>query len=886
MPVLYNATVKSLVSVVNQNLETEIEFILLDADYSISKDQQSSNIHLWGKSEHKRVEVIVTGFYPYFYVEGTENIIQKLIRENGEFLQSWVIRTELSHKQTYFGAEKKTLTKIIGRRPYQVPKIRTVFERKGIKVFEADIPFVKRFLIDQKLKALQTIIIKGTILNETSEEIVIEGRYQNIQTSSTQVGDYQPLFLAFDIEVDEHGETFQELFYSKIRRVTAISYAWGKTVVDKPNAEALILTADTDDAEKKLLQDFIDQIRKIAPDVLVSFNGTYFDIPYLKKRMARYGLSLGSLALFERRQDDIIRTNVPVDGYRLKGRAVVDLIPKARYSHPLSGQKNLDTIANLLLGESKVKSNKSLGELWRNSIKGSRFDADQFYQYSITDSILTFRLVAELGVITAVELCKLAGYLLPEGLLSTSRNIGEFELMRILHERDILVPSKPTKSEISKRNSLKEKYPHLGGWVIDPEVDEALFVAIFDFRSLYPNIVRTHNISGETLIPRSGAKKPEDRFLTNPRGAFADLMDRILEQRYKSIKMLNSLKQESSYPEKQKNVSLLEKQQNSLKLMANSLCGAANYPRGRFYHHLLSNSITGIARELLGERLQEWTTQFSKTHVYDVEVRYGDTDSIFCEFISSNLKPADFLTSTPQDKRNKSIKVLENYIHEYREYLSLKLPNLLELKLEDIAFRIILKKGRKKAYAYLSLLTQDVIIRGFEAVRSDWSPLAKKTQRKLLEILLMDFSEHRLRNAREFVIRTCRFILKSPITDLVSELSIRGPVKRAPTEYKTRTPAIGAFLNYCKAQSLDPEVEWKQWDGFPYIIAKSALNQPQFKRAYHPDIFRSGKKDIDRFHYIKEILGASNRFGISINENEALHGRFIIPLTEFFPQSE
>jgi hypothetical protein len=33
---------------------------------------------------------------------------------------------------------------------------------------------------------------------------------------------------------------------------------------------------------------------------------------------------------------------------------------------------------------------------------------------------------------------------------------------------------------------------------------------------------------------------------------------------------------------------------------------------------------------------------------------------------------------------------------------------------------------------------------------------------------------------------------------------------------------------------------------------------------------------------MKEILGASNRFGIELNENEALQGRFIIPLTEFF----
>ena len=63
-----NGIRKYLVFVVNQNPVIEIEFILMDADYSISNNQRESNIHLWGKSGHKRVEVVVKGFFPYFYI--------------------------------------------------------------------------------------------------------------------------------------------------------------------------------------------------------------------------------------------------------------------------------------------------------------------------------------------------------------------------------------------------------------------------------------------------------------------------------------------------------------------------------------------------------------------------------------------------------------------------------------------------------------------------------------------------------------------------------------------------------------------------------------------------------------------------------------------------
>jgi len=519
--------------------------------------------------------------------------------------------------------------------------------------------------------------------------------------------------------------------------------------------------------------------------------------------------------------------------------------------------------------------------LWRSGIQGIREDYQLFYDYSLKDALLTFRLGIELGVLDDIELCRISGYPIPEGILSTSRNIGELELMRLLYSRNLLIPSKPSKIELSRRNELKRKHPHLGGWVIDPTVDEAIFVAILDFRSLYPNIVRQHNISGETLIHNSEELPPEARFKDKPRGAIAELMNLVLNQRYNLIEEINELKNQSTNEKAKMRIKLLEKKQKSLKLMANSLLGASNYPRGRFYHHLLSNSITGIARSLLSEKLDEWTKDFSKRYHYEVFLRYGDTDSIFVEF-KLNLDPL-VLKKIPQDKsREKELQKLQTAINEYRSFLSSQLPEYLQLMLEDIALRIILKKGRKKAYAYQSLLTQEIIIKGFEAIRSDWSPLAKKTQRKLLETLLSDFSDDREVKAKKFVFDTCRSILKKTVSELIPELSIRGPLRRSPAEYRSKTPAVGAFLHYCNENGLSPDLEWKKWDGFPYIIAKNPSNQPQYHRAFHPDVFRRRERKIDKMHYIKEILGASNRFGIQISENEAQQGAIIIPLTVFF----
>ncbi|MFX1537815.1 MAG: DNA polymerase domain-containing protein [Promethearchaeota archaeon] len=867
-------------------MELSFDFIFLDADYEIQIQDgvERPLLRLWGRSNNKRVEVRVKDFLPYFFVEAEEEEeIKTILNKGSESIRNWLIQTTKCEKYVYFGDSLRHVTKVIGNIPYRVPEVRKLIQQAGIVVHEADIPFTQRFLIDRGLRALHPIKVNGTIIKQEKDALIAEALYSNLSQDPEAISEYQPSLLAFDIEIDyEQGETIHELLLEKRRRITAISMAWGIVETDNPDSKVIILENDSDSAEIALLNEFLNTVKQLKPDILLSFNGTFFDIPYLTARLSRYGKSLGELALFEGLQKDATKSKIPVESYRLKGRAIVDLLPKTWGIHPISGQKTLDSVAEEVLGESKVKLTKNLGELWRNTVNGSEKDAQLFRDYSLKDAVLTFQLAAELGVSNSIELCRLSGYPLPEGLLSTSRNIGELELMRILYSRDIFIPSKPSQAELRTRKEFSKKYPHLGGWVLDPAVDEASNVAILDFRSLYPNIVRTHNISGETLIPNSESLSSDQRFKKEPRGALAELMDLILKQRYQTQEEIRNIKNQSNEVKNHKRLDILEKRQRSLKLMANSLLGASNYPRGRFYHHIIANSITAIARELLRDKLELWTNEFSEDHPYDVFLRYGDTDSIFIEFVLSDLNSISIEHQRSPITRSQEKEHLLTVINNYRSFLSKKLPEFLELQLEDVASRIILKKGRKKAYAYVSMLTNNIVIRGFEAVRSDWSPLARKAQRELLETLLTDKSIKRRENARRVIFKICRNILRSKVSDLLSDLTIRGPLRRSPTKYRAKTPSVGAFMHYCNQMGLNPVLEWKKWDGFPYIIGKGSQNEPQYLRAYHPDVFRDGKKVIDRMHYVREILGASSRFGIQIRESEAQQGAFIIPLTVFF----
>lgn len=47
--------------------------------------------------------------------------------------------------------------------------------------------------------------------------------------------------------------------------------------------------------EKDTLREFISYVKKTRPLVFVTFNGDYFDWPYIDKRAAQYGMSLESV---------------------------------------------------------------------------------------------------------------------------------------------------------------------------------------------------------------------------------------------------------------------------------------------------------------------------------------------------------------------------------------------------------------------------------------------------------------------------------------------------------------------------------------------------------------------------------------------------------------
>ncbi|MHA1213028.1 MAG: DNA polymerase domain-containing protein, partial [Candidatus Heimdallarchaeota archaeon] len=579
--------------------------------------------------------------------------------------------------------------------------------------------------------------------------------------------------------------------------------------------------------------------------------------------------------------------------------------PRTWGIHPLSGKKGLGDIAEVVLGKTKIEINRPLGVIWRSGfLNNNKKDKVKFRNYSITDSVLTYKLLWKLGVPGWLEVIRLTGYPPGEAPGSTERIQGEFELMRFAGQQGVLIPSAPTDAEVARRKIERRKNPHTGGTVLIPRGTLHLAVIISDFRSMYPSVCVSHNIGGETLkrVRDIDDSNPLELFHTKPQSCLSLMQETLIKRREEtklSIKEINQklLKQKDSSSKRRllEEQEILDKEQYSLKIVANSMYGAHNYIRSRFYSITLGNAITNIARTYI-LNMEKLLKDVSEA-ITPVEIVYGDTDSAFIRILDNAIVTDIYNETNPKQKAKLTSKLL-TLTHKILKFLNSKFPEAMELTLEDIAYKLIFKPKRAKAYSYYSILNDKLKITGFEAVRSDWSKLSRDAQRKVLELILKEpvaktnsdstkeevsFEDPGVAKAKDYLMDLSTKILKMPAEQLIPKATILAPIKKDPKKYKTKMPAVQAFLDFATKEGLDADTAWKEYDKFPWVITpgKGLISD----RARHPKY----ATEIDREHYIAEILRASEGFGLKITLQDVKNSLTTEPIDEILkriPQSQ
>jgi len=743
--------------------------MILDTDY-ITEDGKPV-IRVFKKENGEfRIEYD-RNFEPYFYAlleddSAIEDVKKITAERHGSVVR--VKRVEKVKKK--FLARPVEVWKLYFNHPQDVPAIRgRIREHPAVvDIYEYDIPFAKRYLID-----------KGLIPMEGDEKLKM---------------------LAFDIETLYHeGEEFAEgpiLMISYADESEARVITWKK--VDLPYVDVV-------STEKEMIKRFLRVVKEKDPDVLITYNGDNFDFAYLKKRSEKLGVSFllgrdGSEPKIQRMGDRF--------AVEVRGRIHFDLYPVIRRTINLPTY-TLEAVYEAIFGKPKEKVYaEEIARAWETG-EG----LERVARYSMEDAKVTYELGREFFPMEA-QLSRLVGQSFWDVSRSSTGNLVEWFLLRKAYERNELAPNKPRESELKRR---MEGYA--GAYVKEPEKGLWENIAYLDFRSLYPSIIITHNVSPDTLN-REGCREYDEapqvghRFCKDFPGFIPGLLGYLLDERQKVKKLMKA----TVDPIERK---LLDYRQRAIKILANSFYGYYGYARARWYCKECAESITAWGREYIQMTIREIEEKFG------FKVLYADTDGFF-----ATIPGADAET-------------VKKKAEEFLKYINSKLPGALELEYEGFYRRGFFVT--KKKYALVDEEGK-ITTRGLEIVRRDWSEIAKETQARVLEALLRHGDvEEAVRIVKEVTEKLSKYEVPP------EKLVIHEQITRELKDYKATGPHV-AIAKRLAAKGI----KVRPGTVISYIVLKGSGRIGD--RAIPFDEFDPAKHKYDADYYIEnQVLPAVER---------------------------
>ena len=439
------------------------------------------------------------------------------------------------------------------------------------------------------------------------------------------------------------------------------------------------------------------------PDVLVGWNVVQFDLRVLQKTADACGVPL----LMGRERLPIAwRTHPGRQGYLfapMPGRVVIDgidALKAAMWSFP---SFSLETVSQVLLGEGK-----EIGDAYDKMAEIERRyqeDKPALASYNIRDCQLVLRIFDKARLLRFVlERAQTTG--LQADHFGGSIAAFSHHYLPRMHRLGYVAPN--------VGDIAAKAYP--GGYVMDSRPGFYDSVVVLDYKSLYPSIIRTFLVDPVGLIegaalddPAAIVQGPEGTAFSRTRHCLPDIVTTLSRARDEAKRAAN------------------EPLSQALKLLMNSFAGVLGASECRFFNPKLVSAVT-----LRGHEMMKLTRDFVEQRGY--EAIYGDTDSIFIW-----LKRAH----TNEEAHAVAAALVRDinawWTHRLREAQGLE--NHLEIEFDTHYAKFFMPTirgsdvGSKKRYAGLSVDAQhreEMVYRGLEMARTDWTPLARQFQEGLL----------------------------------------------------------------------------------------------------------------------------------------------------------
>ncbi len=630
----------------------------------------------------------------------------------------------------------------------------------GYLALEADIWPSDRFLMER--------FITGTMVIEGESKVRSGVREWRNPSLSPGGEPHELSLLSFDIET--------EGLHGRVLSIAGICGGESRVWVDRPDLESEHFISC--DGEAAVIQAFEDWVREVDPDILTGWNVIGFDLRVLLNRAQKHGmrLSLGRGRGRTSVRDTDRRGGMVAD---IEGRVVLDGRPTLQASGYYAERYSLEYTSQTLLGEGKTL--KKVEDKAAEIMRLYHDETDELAIYNLKDCVLVQRIFEKQDLLGFVlERQQLTG-------LALDRIGGSVAAFDYLY-----LPRLHRKGRVARTiDSDAEMIASPGGYVMDSTPGLFRNVLVLDFKSLYPSIIRTFQVDpyalvaaerelgwDEKVVPhhlRHELPAPEEvpgTLVSGFRNAFFHRTDAILPA---LIEELWSARDEAK--ERGDNA-----RSTAIKILMNSFYGVLGTTGCRFFDPRLASSVT-----MRGHQIIQDSKVFIERAGY--EVIYGDTDSLF-------VRVGD--AATVEGSRAIGRKLAADINAYWAEWCEREhgVTSRLEMEFETHYLRFYLPtkrhsdEGSKKRYAGWIVGKSgepEVVVKGMEAARTDWTKLARGFQ---LELFRRVFSDE-LEGIAAWVKAEVQAVRAGARDDL---LVYSKKLRRAPSEYTNTPPHVAAAL--------------------------------------------------------------------------------------------
>jgi DNA polymerase I len=532
--------------------------------------------------------------------------------------------------------------------------------REKVRCWEADIKYHENYLYDRglipgiyyirhgekierhmyKISDKVESELKGLLWDKIKEEGAGGKEYRQYVTTWANLLN-QPIpelkRVAVDIEVEsEEGRMPTPREHD--RRVTAVGFAGsdglrkvlvlGQNMID--NGKPLVKEAELCMSEKELLEKAFVIINSYP--IVLTFNGDDFDLPYLYARSQDARISSDGKAIpkdavpiIVKKESFIkhgmqaepvgVRHGIHIDLFRtLQNRSIQIYAFSRKYT-----EFTLNAIAEALLDDSKLEYEGDISELPMQTLA----------EYCMKDADLTFRLtsfgdnllmkllvvIARIGRMSVDDIARF-------GVNQWIRGILYYEH----RQRNELIPRTDElheKGSASTAAVIKEK-KYRGGEVVEPTPGIHFNVVVLDFASLYPSIIKVHNLSYETIncvhpqCKETGKIEGTTHWVCQQRKGLSSLL--IGSLRDLRVNYYKYLSKDKTLPPQERQLYNVVSQ--AIKVILNASYGVMGAEIFPLYCLPVADATAAIGRNTINATI-------NKCKELGIEVVYGDTDSLF-----------------------------------------------------------------------------------------------------------------------------------------------------------------------------------------------------------------------------------------------------------------